>query len=206
MLPTILFFRIMFLYSQVFLLLVLLFCFNTIGCKSVAKRLDARQDLVADTGELTRHELQKVAHIFAKQISSYFNENPKAEGIFLAFLPSKNETSELMPTSVFDNTLTSELLNNNIYTVKIKNRDDALKEFEFSRSGLTQNTLSVGKLKSPNFFVECVIKEQFYRHRGEAIVEQIINLEVISIETLLVLWSNNFVYRKQAVSSSSVEW
>ena len=180
--------------------------FLSASCKSVAKRLSADQDLVADTGELTRYELEKSAVRLARGIVEEFRKNPREAGVFIAFLPTKNETSESLPTGVFDDTLIQELRKNKIFTVSVKNRKEAIKEFEFNQTGLTDGALSIGRLKSPNFFVRCRIDENIFRHGGEKIVEQIIHVELTEIETLVVTWSNKVIYRKKAVSSSQVSW
>ena len=133
-----------------------------ISCRSVTKRLDSNKDLIADTGELTRYELEKAAVKFSKQIVDYFQKNSKEEGVFIAFLPTKNETSESLSTKVFDNTIVQELIKNNIFTVRVNNRESALKEFEFSQTGLTDGTISVGKLKSPNFLYILKLTKIFF--------------------------------------------
>ena len=187
-------------------LLILAIVTVSFFCKSYAKRLDADRDLVADTGELTRYELEKSAIKFSKDIHKNFIARPRKEGIFVAFLPMKNETSESIATKVFDNTMTRELRRNGIFTVSVKNRKEALKEFQFAQTGLTENTLSIGRLKSPNFFLESRIDENIFRHRGSKIVEQVINLELIEVETLVVEYSDKVIYRKKAASSSKVDW
>ena len=176
------------------------------SCKSYAKRLDSGKDLVADTGELTRYELEKSAIKFSQDIQQNFTEKPLKEGIFLAFLPMKNETSESIPTKVFDNTMKRELKKHGIFTISVANRQEALKEFQFAQTGFTENTLSIGKLKSPNFFLESRIEENIFRHRGDKIVEQIIILELIEVETLIIEYSDKVIYRKKAASSSKVDW
>ncbi len=176
------------------------------SCASFAKRLDSNKDLVADTGELTRYELEKSAVAFSEKIAEYFKENPKEGGVFLAFLPTKNETSESLPTKVFDNVVLQKLRGEGIFTISVKNRQSALKEFEFAQTGLSDADLSIGKLKSPNFFIRSRIDENIFRYRGDKIVEQVINLELSEIETLVVHWSDKITYRKKAVASSQVTW
>ena len=179
---------------------------TSFSCKSYAKRLDSGKDLVADTGELTRYELEKSAVKFSQEIQKHFTEKPRQEGVFLAFLPMKNETSDSIPTKVFDNTMKQELKKHGIFTVSVENRQEALKEFQFAQTGFTENTLSIGKLKSPNFFLENRIEENIFRHRGAKIVEQIIILELIEVETLVIEYSDKVIYRKKAASSPKVGW
>ena len=176
------------------------------SCTSFAKRIDSNKDLVADTGELTRYELEKSAGIFSQKIVEYFKVNPKEGGVFVAFLPTKNETSESLPTKVFDNTVLQKLREQGIFTISVRNRQSALKEFEFAQTGLSDGNLSVGKLKSPNFFIKSRIDENIFRHGGDKIVEQVINLELSEIETLIVHWSDKITYRKKAAASSKITW
>ena len=192
-------------YVLIFLLLFGAVSVN-FSCRSYAKRLDTDKDLIADTGELTRYELEKSAIKLSQDIHQNFVERPREEGVFLAFLPMKNETSESIATKVFDNTMTQELRKQGVFIISVKNRKEALKEFQFSQTGLTENTLSVGRLKSPNFFLESRIDENIFRHRGDKIVEQVINIELIEVETLIVEYSNKVIYRKKAATSSKVDW
>lgn len=177
-----------------------------LSCSSGAKRIDLDKDLLSDTGGLTRAELETAAQKLAIKVGDHFKNNPKEEGIFVAFLPTKNDTYEQISTDIFDNTFTQQLLQKGIYTVKIKNRKEALKELVASQSGITSNPLSAGNLKSPNFFIQCKIDENRFSNKGDKIVEQNINLALISVETTLVVWSDKITYRKQARSNQGVTW
>ncbi len=176
------------------------------GCSSTPKRLDFAEDMVADSGELTPYELEKSAKRLANSIAEYFKKNPNKDGIFVALLPTKNNTSEDIPVKVFDNTLVDELLKHKIYTVRTENRKQSLKEIEFSMTGLTENELSIGKMKSPNYFIKTDIDENIYSSGGDKIVEQVINIELREVTTQLVKWSDRVKYRKKAVSSGGVGW
>ena len=191
------------MFSRVLFLICLSFIFS---CKSVAVRLDPKKDIVADTGELTRFELEKTAVEFAVNVKAYFVQNPDSRGVFLASIPSKNETSEQLPTTVFDQVFARELLKQGIYTVKVSSREEALKEVQFSNTGATSNTLSIGKLKSPNYFVKVVVTENAYKANGLKIAEQSINLEIVDIETTIVKWADSTTYRKQAAKTSNSGW
>lgn len=190
--------------EMISIFIILLIFFQS--CSSVPRRLDTEKDLVADTGELTRYELEKAAKKLAKSIANYFKQNPNPDGIFVALLPTKNETSEQIATDVFDNVLVDELRKNGIYTVRRETRAEALKEIEFSMTGLTENRLSIGKMKSPNFFIKTEIDENIFRHRGDKIVEQIINIELREITTQIVKWSDRIVYRKKAIDTGGIGW
>ncbi len=168
------------------------------SCATGARRLDVGTDLVSDSGGLTRYELEKSGKEFAGKISQYFEKNPREEGIFLAFYPTKNDTSEMIPTDFFDNQFVKELLAKRIYTVRTTARGRALEEIKLSQSGLTSNMLSLGNMTSPNFFVRTVIKENSYTSSGDRIVEQTVDVELVEVETQLVIWSDRSVYRKQA--------
>ncbi len=45
-----------------------------------------------------------------------------------------------------------------------------------------------------------------FRSGGDKIVEQVLNVELLSIETGEVAFSNKKTYRKQAVSNRGVGW
>lgn len=175
-------------------------------CSSGAKRLNANRDLVADSGGLTRQEMEEAAAKFADSIQEHFKKNPPKDGVFVALLPTKNDTSEEIPTSVFDNSLVDSLRKRGIYTVRVENRKDALEELKRNQEGLTNNTSAGTDLKSPNFFVAIKIDESVFKNSGNKIVEQVINIELRSTETTLVAWSDHIPIRKQAKSRNGIDW
>ncbi len=190
---------------KILTLIVSLFFLST--CSSGAKRLDLSADMVSDSGGLTSQELQISAEKLADEIGKFFKENPRDEGIFVAHFPTKNDTSEQIQTELFDNAFVSKLIKNKIFTVRTKTREQSLNEIQFSLSGMTSNRLSVGKLKSPNFFVRCEINENLFTADGEKIVEQSINIELVEVETTIAVWSEKVSYRKKAVrGNKGVSW
>ncbi len=167
------------------------------ACSSTTKRLDAGEDMAADSGELTRGELEKAAQAMAQKVQAHFQTNRPAEGIFVAFLPTKNDTSEQLPVNVFDNRVVADLLAGKIYTVRVEDRTKALSEIAFSQTGATANGISAGKMRSPNFFIQAEIHENIFKTGGTRIVEQILNFEMRSVETQLVVFSDQVIYRKK---------
>ncbi len=185
-------------------------CFSILfilGCSSGAKRLDNNADYVADSGGLTSQELVRAAEKLADEIGVFFKENPQEAGVFVAHFPTRNDTSEQIQTELFDNAFVSKLIKNKVYTVRTKTREQSLNEIQFSLSGLTSNRLSIGKLKSPNYFVRADINENLFTADGEKIVEQSINIELVEVETTIAVWSEKVSYRKQAVrGNKGVGW
>jgi PBP1b-binding outer membrane lipoprotein LpoB len=167
------------------------------ACSSTTKRLDSNVDMTADSGELTRAELEKAAQSMAQKVQAHFLSNRPADGIFVAFLPTKNETSEQLPVNVFDNRVVNDLLSAKIYTVRVEDRSKALSEIAFSQTGATANGISAGKMRSPNFFIQAEIHENIFKSGGDRIVEQILNFEMRSVETQLVVFSDQVIYRKK---------
>lgn len=178
----------------------------TFSCATGAKRLDLNMDLVSDSGGLTRQELEKAAIRFGTEIGTYFKENPREEGVFVAHFPTKNNTTEQIATEFFDNTFVSSLIKNQIFTVRTNTREKSINEISFSLSGMTSNRLSLGKMKSPNFFVRCDIDENIFSVSGDRIVEQTVNIELVEVETNIAIWNERVSYRKQAVKSRGVGW
>lgn len=177
-----------------------------IGCGTTAARLDSNKDMVSDTGGLTRQELEAAALHLATGIQGHFAASKEEDGVFLAHYPTKNETSEQIPTKFFDTAFVQTLLKHKIYTVAVRDRSKALKEIAFSRTGLTDNQISVGNLKSPNFFVETVIEENAYRSSGDKVVEQTIDVKLIRVDSTVVVWSGRKVYRKRAAGRGGVSF
>lgn len=178
-----------------------------ISCASGAERLDLTTDLVSDSGGLTSQELGKAALRFGDEIGAYFKENPREEGIFLAHFPTRNNTTEQIATEFFDNTFISQLIKNKIYTVRTNTREKSINEMTFSLTGMTSNRLSLGKMKSPNFFVRCDIDENVFTVKGDRIVEQTVNIELVEVETNIAIWNERVAYRKKAVvGNRGVGW
>jgi hypothetical protein len=177
-----------------------------VSCASGGSRVDTRTDLVADSGGITRSELEQSATDFAAKIAQYFKKNPRSEGVFVAHLPTKNQTSEMIPTEFFDSKFVSELTNNGIFTVRTNQRKLAMKELAFSQSGMTSNALSIGNMKSPNFFVRTSITEAMFNVKGDRIMEQTVSVELVEVETQLAIWSDRMVFRKKAASRGGATW
>ena len=153
--------------------------------------------MTADSGELTRGEMEKAAATLAQKVAAHFTANKPAKGIFVAFLPTKNDTSDQLPVNVFDNRVVGDLLAAKIYTVRVEDRNKALSEIAFSQTGATANGLSGGNMRSPNFFIQAEITENLFKSGGDRIVEQVLNFELRSVETQLVVFSDRIVYRKK---------
>jgi hypothetical protein len=178
-----------------------------LSCASGAERLDLETDLVSDSGGLTRQELEKAAVRFGNEIGTYFKENPREEGIFVAHFPSRNNTTEQIAVEFFDNAFVSQLIKNKIFTVRTKTREQSINEISFSLSGMTSNRLSLGKMKSPNFFVKCDIDENVFTVKGDRIAEQTVNIELVEVETNIAIWNERVPYRKKAVvGNRGVGW
>jgi len=188
--------------KNIIIILILLLA----GCASTPKRLDTEKEMLADSGELTSHELEKSAQNLSAFIIEYFKSHPDKNGVFVALLPTKNDTSEQIPTKDFDNTLVNELRKGNIYTVLTETRSQSLAEIEFSMTGLTEKPMSIGELKSPNYFIKTDITESMYRHKGNKIIEQTINIELVKVTTSIAVWGEKVKFRKRAASSGGVGW
>jgi hypothetical protein len=99
------------------------------------------------------------------------------------------------------------LIKNKIFTVRTKTREQSINEITFSLSGMTSNRLSLGKMKSPNFFVKCDIDENVFTVKGDRIAEQTVNIELVEVETNIAIWNERVPYRKKAVvGNRGVGW
>lgn len=180
-----------------------LFVFLINSCGG-AKELDSNIKMLKDSGGLTQFELIKAADKIGKDIIVHFRKNPNPNGVALAILQTKNDTSEQISTDVFEEALVKTLLIGKITTLRTDKRAEQLKEIKL---GLQLGTgLSSANLKSPNYFIKTVISEEMFSSSGDKIVEQILNTELISVESLSVDFSNKETYRKQAVSSKGLGW
>ena len=178
------------------------FLFQT--CSSGPKRLDEKEDRVSDSGGLTRQELEIAADKIGKDIIVHFKKHPNPKGIALAILQTKNDTSEQIATDAFESAIVATMLSGKIPTIRTEKRAEQLKEIKLSQQLGTD--LSAANLKSPNYFIRTSITEDMFRSEGDKIVEQVLNVELLNVETLAVEFSNKKIYRKQAVSNRGTGW
>jgi hypothetical protein len=185
---------------------IFLFFFTIVGCSSRTQYLtnSAVSDKLADSGGLTRVEMETAAEKIAQKIAAHFKANPSPDGVFVAILRTKNETSEQIPTEIFENALVKALLLNKIFTLRTDKRENQLKEIKINQ--MLGVDMDLGKLKSPNFFVRSTIDENMYKSGGDKIVEQTLNVELVEITSLIVTVSEKETYSKKARSNSGVDW
>jgi len=153
--------------------------------------------------------MESAAAEISVKIGSAFRDRGKGtiENVFVALLPTKNDTSEMIDTEIFDYALVDEMRSEGIFTVRPEDRDTALEEMKFNISGLAEESLSLGEMKSPNYFIKTVISESFYRRDSHRIMEHTIRVELRSVETQLVVWSDAKTYTKKlAKRDNDVAW
>ena len=192
--------------KKIIIITILLAFLSLIGCASTPKRMDNDKDLIADNGELTQQELSRAAKKIALSIKDNFTKHPNTDGVFVALLPTKNETTTEISTDFFDNNLVSELLKSDVFTVRTETRDQSLKEIQFSMSGLAEKPLSLGHMKSPNYFIRIDITEDMFKSGGDKIVEQVINAELIDVLSQIAVWSDKYTYRKDVGKKGGTSW
>lgn len=168
------------------------------------KPLDPNKPLMADSKELTRQELEMAAIKIGNDIVVNFKRNPNPNGVGVAILQTKNETSEQIPVNLFEETLVATLLKGKIFTIRTDKRIEQLKEIEWSQK--TGGSLSAANLKSPNYFIRTTISETQFRSNGDWYIEQILNLELQSIEGGEIAFSSKDVYRKKTDKGKTLSW
>jgi hypothetical protein len=183
-----------------FLFLVLLL-FNQCASSSSYVQPDG---LLKDSGGLTKTELLRAANKIGGDIIVHFKKNPNPNGVAVAILSTKNDTTEQISTDVFEEALVATLLAGKISTLRTDKRQEQLKEIKINQ--LIGGNLSAANLRSPNYFVKTTISEDIFTSSGDKIVQQILNTELINIETLGVDFSNKQEYTKKAVSNKGLGW
>lgn len=185
------------------ILLTLSLWFSSCGTSaSYLTEKDAASRL-ADSGGLTRTEMEKAAERIASKIAGSFQNRPSS-GVFVAILRTKNDTSEQIPTEIFENALVKSLLINKIFTIRTDKREDQLKEIKISQ--MLGTDLDLTNLKSPNYFVRSNISENVFRSSGEKIIEHTLTVELVEVGSLVVTVSEKETFSKKAKSKSGVEW
>lgn len=167
------------------------------------------QGSAADTGVLTREEMEIAAAEMSAGIGEMFRRqgDGKIENVFVALLPTRNDTSEIIDTEILDFALVDGLRAQGVFTVRPEDREAALEEMTFNISGLAEESLSLGEMKSPNYFIKIVISESFYHSGQDRIMEQVIRLELRAVETQLVVWSDSKTFSKKlARRKNDVAW
>lgn len=158
---------------------------------------------LSDTGGLTRVEMEKAAERIASKISTAFQNRPST-GVFVAILRTKNDTSEQIPTEIFENALVKNLLLNKIFTIRTDKREDQLKEIKISQ--MLGTDLDLTNLKSPNYFVRSTISENVFKSGGDKIIEHTLSVELVEVSSLVVSVSEKETFSKKAKSKSGVDW
>jgi hypothetical protein len=186
-----------------FFVFLSLFLFS---CASGARYLgeSEMESKLADTGGLTRVELEKAAEKISQKIISNFKINKPKEGVFVAILRTKNDTSEQIPTEVFENALVKNLMLGKIFTLRTDKREDQLKEIKISQ--MLGTDLDLTNLKSPNFFVRSTISENMFRSGGDKIVEHTLNVELVEVSSLIVAVSEKETFSKKAKNNKGLDW
>ena len=155
---------------------------------------------------ISRKQLKATSKQFATKISKYFNNNSHQDGVFVAMLPVKNDTTEDIPVGMLEFSLVNYLLDDKIYTVRTEDRKKALEEVEFNLSGLSDNEFSIGKMKTPNYFVQVNIQENYIRSGSRRLVEYSFLMELRSAETQLVVASDSESFKKKINNNGDVSW
>jgi len=176
------------------------------SCKTTSKTLKEDTRLTADTGSLSRHEMEAAAEFFGQAIHNSFSQKGVIKDIFVALLPTKNDTTEQIPVAILDNALVQNLSKLGIFTVRTEDRKAALTELQFNLSGFAGNTLSAGNMTSPNYFIKMEITENMFRNNNDRIMEHTINAELRSVETQIVLWGDKKTYQKKLAKQNKVIW
>lgn len=176
-----------------------------VSCASSPRKLDANKEIISDQGELTRQELEKAAKTMARDMSIAVKKKMNSQETYIAFLPTRNDTTEEIAVETFDQSMVSALLQNSIHVVRAEDRKAALKELAFAQTGATDNSIEAGKMKSATHFIQTKILENVFNYRGNKVIEHTILSELRSVETQVVVYSNKKVYRKK-IGRNQISW
>jgi hypothetical protein len=176
-----------------------------ISCSSTPKKLDADKEIISDQGELTRQEMENTAKEMGVYIAHQIQNDLGAGKVYLAFLPTKNDTTEEIAVDLYDQSMVSTLISRKVNVLRVEDRTAALRELQFSQSGATENELEAGKMKSATHFIQTIILENVFSHKGDKIIEHTILTELRSVETQAVLFSKKKVFRKK-VARGQISW
>lgn len=185
------------------LLLILLITLSLQNCETGAAYLDPMSTRLSDSGGLNRMELERAAAEIAAKIVVNFKKNPEPGGVFLVITATKNDTSEQIPTDVFENALVRNVKAGGIYTLRTDKREDQLKQISINQKLGGDMSLD---LKSPNYFVRTKIDENMFTNKGDKIVEQVLNVELVKVSSLEVAFTDKVVFTKKAVSNKGMGW
>ncbi len=158
---------------------------------------------LADTGGLTRVEMERAAERIATKIAASFKNRPSS-GVFVAILRTKNDTSEQISTEIFENALVKNLLTNKIFTLRTDKREDQLREIKLSQ--MLGTDLDLTNLKSPNYFVRSQISENVFKSEGDRIIEHTLSVELVEVGSLVVSVSEKETFSKKAKSKKNIDW
>ncbi len=185
-------------------LMVLFISWALFSCGSTSKRVAKNKNVVLSSGEF-----KLIAEKFSNKIADFINEkkqdNPE-QSYFLALLPTKNNTLNNLPLNALEFNLVKDLLEKKIPVVRREDRQEALQELELQLAGFSENNLTIGEMKTPNFFIKMKIEENYLSERRKRLVEQTILLELRSVATQLVVLSDRVEFFKEKKTRNSIVW
>lgn len=188
--------------KKILILGISIFMFS---CSSTPKKIDTSKELISDQGELTRQELENTAGSMATQIAYHIKSNMNPQETYVAFLPTINDTTEEISIDSYDQNMVQILLKQNIPVLRVEDRQAALKELQFSQTGVTENELEAGKMKSATHFIQTKILEDVFNYKGDKIIEHTILTELRDVQTQVVVFSRKKIYRKK-VKRNQISW
>lgn len=178
--------------NQKYLVSLLALVFLSLSCgSSVAYRKPADDEGSRQWGP---REVRETSIRIVESMYRYLKDNNiKA---FIALKKIRNRTSEHIDTQMLADEIISALVKRKIRFIDISARDDSLKEIEFSQTGVTEDSLNAGALKSPNFFLTGTITENMRSVDGKNVQYLVVTFRLTDVETTEIKWQDQKKFLK----------
>ena len=126
--------------------------------------------------------------------------------VWIAFKPIRNRTSEHIETEMLADQIKESLIRKKIRFVQLNLRGEIIREIGIGRTGLVDDSaIPIGKLKSPNYFLEGVISDTTNFVSGRSIQYIVVAMSLTRAQSGVTEWTRSKEFLK-STRAPSVGW
>ena len=179
-----------------------LICFLLIvlaSCKSYQQRSDIRSN-----SDLFGQEIYQVAGKITDSLKTFIEQ--KGWKTSFGILPIKNDTTEEFPTDLIRSIFIKKLNENEFTITEFEHRQEMLKELALSQSGIGNRQLSSTNIVIISHFLKINLLEHVSIKNGIKVLERFVQVQLLEVESGLILWTMDKSLTIQKKKSNKVSW
>ncbi len=124
----------------------------------------------------------------------------------LGILPLKNDTTEEFPTDLIKGVFIKELNKKGFFITEFEHRQQLLKELALSQSGIGNKELSSTNIVIISHFLKLNLLEHVSIKNGIKNLERFVQVQLIEVESGLILWTMDQTLSNKKKNSRKVTW